>query len=161
MFKMFKKKSDNAISLSSVCDGEVVDLSKVEDPVFSERMMGDGFAMIPSKGEIVSPFNGEVTLLVDTKHAVTLKDENDLEVLIHIGIDTVNLAGKCFETFVKTGDKVNKGDTLIKFDIDGIKEAGYKISTPVIVVNTDDYSNINISKDGYVSALEDVLCIEK
>ncbi len=162
MLKLFGKgKESNTLELLSVCEGEVIELSQVEDPVFAEKMMGDGFAIIPSVGEIVSPFDGQVELLIDTKHAVTVKSNDGIEVLIHVGIDTVNLGGTHYEAFVSTGDAVKKGDTLLKFDIKGILNAGYKITTPVIVVNTDEYNSMIITKPGNVKALDNVLSITK
>ncbi len=164
MFKLFgknKEAENKGLGLLAVCDGEVIELSAVEDPVFAEKMMGDGFAMIPSTGEIVSPFDGQIELLIDTKHAVTIKSNDGLEVLVHVGLDTVNLGGTHFEALVNTGDTVKKGDTLLKFDIQGILNAGYKITTPVIVVNTEEYSDMTITKKGSVKALESVLSINK
>ncbi len=149
------------IELLSVCDGEIIELTAVEDAVFSEKMMGDGYAIRPSKGEIVSPFDGEVDLLIDSKHAVTITSTEGVQVLIHVGIDTVNLAGEHYEAFVQTGDKVKKGDTLIKFDIPAIENAGYKTTTPVIVVNTDEYKSMEITNLKATKALESVLKIVK
>lgn len=157
MFNIFKGKE---LVLDSVCNGEVIKLENVEDPVFAEKMVGDGFAQIPSEGVIYAPFDGEITLFMDTKHAITVKDSSGLEVLIHVGIDTVNLKGECYEGVVNTGDSVKKGDVILKFDIEAIKAAGYKITTPVIVTNTDDYKGMEIVKTGNVSALESVLKIK-
>ncbi len=161
MFKMFGKKKDDSIQLPAVCNGEVIDLSEVNDPVFSEKMMGEGYAINPTKGEIVAPFDGEVSLVFDTKHAITVKDANGLEVLIHVGLDTVNLKGKCFDAKVSTGDKIKKGDILSTFDIEGIKNEGFATTTPVIIVNTDDYATFDFVKKGNISALENVLNINK
>ncbi len=157
--KLFGK--NNGLVLPAVCDGEVVELSQVSDPVFAEKMMGEGFAIIPSKGEIVAPFDGEISLVIDTKHAVTIMSKDGLEVLIHVGIDTVKLNGKHFENKVSTGDSVKKGDVLTVFDIEGIKSEGYSITTPVIIVNTDEYSSFEFANKGNISALENVLNINK
>ncbi len=159
--KLFGKKDNNKLEVSAVCNGEVIDLSQVDDAVFAEKMMGDGFAMNPSKGEIVAPFDGEISLLIDSKHAVTVKSNDGVEVLIHVGIDTVNLGGKHYDAKVNTGDKVKKGDVLVTFDIPAIQAEGYKITTPVIVVNTDEFSGMEITKKGDVTALESVLNINK
>ncbi len=164
--KLFGKKNEevekhNGLTVASVCEGEAIELSKVEDPVFSEKMMGDGFAMNPSKGEIVAPFDGEITLVTDTKHGITVKSQDGVEILIHVGIDTVNLGGKHFDAKVNTGDQVKKGDVLVNFDIPAIQEAGYKTTTPVIVVNTDEFASMELIKKGNVNALETVLNINK
>ncbi len=156
--KLFGK--NNKIQLASVCDGEVIELSEVSDPVFAEKMMGDGFAINPTKGEIVAPFDGEVSLVIDTKHAITVKAENGMEVLIHVGIDTVKLNGKHFETKVNTGDKIKKGDVLSVFDIEGIKSEGYPTTTPIIIVNSDDYESFEFENKGNISALQNVLNIK-
>lgn len=160
MFKMFGKKDDE-IQVAAVCNGEVIELSQVPDPVFAEKMMGDGFAMNPSEGKVVAPFDGEISLVVETKHGITVKADNGLEVLIHVGIDTVNLNGEYFDAKVNTGDKVKKGDVLVTFDIPAIQAAGYKTITPVIVVNTEDYKSMELIKRGNVSALDSVLKINK
>ncbi len=157
--KLFGKKS--GIELLAVCDGEVIELSQVSDPVFAEKMMGDGYAINPTKGQIVAPFDGEISLVIDTKHAITVKSDDGLEVLIHVGIDTVKLNGKHFDVKVNTGDAVKKGDVLSTFDIEAIKAEGYPITTPVIVVNTDEYSSFEFANKGNISALQNVLNINK
>lgn len=156
---LFNKKKKEII-LSSVCNGEVIKIEDVQDPVFSQKMVGDGFAQVPSEGIIYAPFDGEVALFMDTKHAIALKDEDGLEVLIHVGIDTVNLKGAPFTGVINTGDKVKKGDVILKFDIKAIEEAGYQITTPVVITNTDKYNGMQLEKTGNVNALEEVLKIK-
>lgn len=126
---------DEKMTIDAPINGEIVDLASVNDQVFSQKMMGEGFAVIPSDGALVSPVAGEVAMLFETKHAIGIKCDNGLEILIHIGIDTINLKGEMFESFVKTGDKVQLGQKLITFDLAGIKAAGYDPTTMVVVTS--------------------------
>lgn len=122
--------------------GEAVDLSRVDDKVFSEGFMGKGVAVIPTEGIAVSPVNGTVTTLTKSKHAVSVTSDEGIEVLIHIGIDTVKLKGKHFTNLVNAGDKVKVGDPLIRFSIEDIKNEGFDIITPVIITNTSEYLDV-------------------
>ena len=119
--------------------GQVKPLSQATDPVFSSGVMGQGVVIEPSQGELVSPVNGTVTVLFPTKHAVGIVSEEGVEMLMHIGMDTVSLDGKCFKAHVEQGDKVVVGQQLISFDMDVIKEAGFVTETPVIITNQDDF----------------------
>ncbi len=119
--------------------GQVKPLSQATDPVFSSGVMGQGVVIEPSQGELVSPVNGTVTVLFPTKHAVGIVSEEGVEMLMHIGMDTVSLDGKGFESHIKQGDKVVVGQQLISFDMDVIKEAGLVTDTPVIITNQDDF----------------------
>lgn len=119
--------------------GQVKPLSQATDPVFSSGVMGQGVVIEPSQGELVSPVNGTVTVLFPTKHAVGIVSEEGVEMLMHIGMDTVSLDGKGFETHVEQGDKVVVGQQLISFDMDVIKKAGLVTETPVIITNQDDF----------------------
>ena len=123
----------------SPLDGQVKPLSQATDPVFSSGVMGQGVVIEPSQGELVSPVNGTVTVLFPTKHAVGIVSEEGVEMLMHIGMDTVSLDGKGFEAHVEQGDKVVVGQQLISFDMDVIKEAGLVTETPVIITNQDDF----------------------
>lgn len=122
--------------------GQVLPLSEAGDKAFSEGLLGKGAVIIPEVGEVHAPFDGTVVTLFPTKHAIGLISDKGTEVLIHVGIDTVQLDGKYFESFVKQGDKVTKGQKLLSFDIAGIEAAGYSVQTPVIVTNTPDYQDI-------------------
>lgn len=122
--------------------GKVMPLSDVADGVFSEGMLGAGAAIEPTSGEVKAPCNGEISMVFDTKHAIGLVTEDGVELLIHVGIDTVQLDGKCFDVKVQAGDKVKTGDLLSVVDLEGIKAAGYRTVTPVIVSNTEDYSDV-------------------
>ena len=119
-------------------------------------VLGKGIAVIPSKGEVVAPCDAVVETVFDTKHAVGLSTESGMELLIHIGINTVELNGKYFTSHVQQGDKVKKGQLLVEFDIDHILQEGYNLETPVIITNTKDYSNINTNtnKDNVVLVAE-------
>ena len=119
--------------------GQVKPLSQATDPVFSSGVMGQGVVIEPSQGELVSPVNGTVTVLFPTKHAVGIVSEEGVEMLMHIGMDTVSLDGKGFEAHVEQGDKVVVGQQLISFDMDVIKKAGLVTETPVIITNQDDF----------------------
>ena len=131
--------SSAPVTITSPLAGEVKELSQATDPVFAQGLMGRGVVIVPSQGELVSPVNGRVTVFFPTKHAIGILSDEGVEILIHIGMDTVNLEGKGFEGYVSQGDKVKVGDKLISFDIDMIKKAGYVTETPVIITNSDKY----------------------
>ncbi|GEL08475.1 PTS sugar transporter subunit IIA [Salisediminibacterium halotolerans] len=130
-------QADGKDSLASPATGEVVSITEVPDPTFSEKMMGDGLAVKPSEGIISAPVHGEIMQLFPTKHAVGIKTVNGLEVLIHIGIETVNMQGEGFKAFVQEGDKVAKGDKLIEFDMDLVNEKAESTITPMVITNGD------------------------
>ncbi|MBP0984514.1 MAG: PTS transporter subunit EIIC [Oscillospiraceae bacterium] len=138
--------------LSAHMNGIAVPLSEVEDDVFSQGILGDGAAIRPEDGNLYSPCSGVVQMVADTKHAVGILSDGGAEILLHIGIDTVNLGGKYFTAHVKEGDRVNTGDLLITFDIDEIKTAGYNTVTPMLIGNTDDYSEVSLAAEGKVAA---------
>lgn len=128
--------------LLSPLDGEVIALRNVKDEAFALGAIGQGLAINPSSGRVVAPFDGTVTALFPTKHAIGLTSDNGMEVLIHIGLDTVQLEGEHFTSHVAQGDKVKRGDLLMEFDIKAIKDAGYEVQTPVVITNKDDYLDI-------------------
>ena len=136
MFDIFKKKKEIVAPLS----GESVPLEKVPDEAFSQKMIGDGISIIPSDGHLVSLFDGMVVRVFDTKHAYVLKSDDGIEVLIHIGIDTVKLNGEGFDNRVSNGQKVKKGDLLSIIDFDFISKQGLPIFTPVIFTNMDQFN---------------------
>ncbi|MPM18359.1 PTS system beta-glucoside-specific EIIBCA component [bioreactor metagenome] len=117
-------------------------LKEVKDETFASEMMGKGVAIKPIEGKVVSPINGTVETIFKTKHAIGLRSSDGVEVLIHIGIDTVQLEGKHFTSYINDGDEVKVGDTLIEFDMEAIKKEGYELVTPVIVTNTVDYLEV-------------------
>lgn len=122
--------------------GEVMPLSTAQDKAFAEGLLGKGVLIHPSVGEVVAPFDGTVATLFPTKHAIGLVSDHGLEVLIHVGLNTVELNGEHFESFVKQGDHVKKGQKLLTFDIEAIKAAGYPVETPIIITNSHDYAQI-------------------
>ena len=130
--------------------GTAIELSQVEDGVFSEGMLGQGAAIEPSEGKVYAPFDGEVNMVFDTKHALGLTSSDGIELLIHIGIDTVQLNGQYYNIHVNDGDKIKAGDLLAEFDIEAIKSAGYRTVTPVIITNSDDYTSFNLLKTGSI-----------
>ena len=140
--------------------GMVIPLEKVEDEVFSEGILGKGVAIEPEIGEVKAPCDGVISNTVDSKHAIGLKSDDGFDILIHVGIDTVNLKGEFFEYIVQEGDKVKKGDTLIKFNIEEIKKAGYSVVTPMVISNTDEFSDIKIISSGRIKATESLLEID-
>lgn len=143
--------------LGACLTGKMLLMNEVEDEAFAGRMLGDGVAIEPTVGELVAPADGEITMVFDTKHAVAMTTTDGAEILMHIGIDTVKLEGQHFETFVNDGDQVKKGQTLIKFDIPAIKAAGYKVTTPCIVTNWEDYSTLRPLKTGDVKTGDDFI----
>ncbi|MDU5110853.1 MAG: beta-glucoside-specific PTS transporter subunit IIABC [Clostridium sp.] len=138
------------IALSTPVEGEVIPLSEMNDDVFAEELMGKGMAVIPTVGKVFAPFDCTVESLFKTNHAIGLKDENGVELLIHIGIDTVKLEGKYFNSHIKQGDVVKAGDLLIEFDKEAIKNAGYDITTAVIVTNTANYMDVLGTEKTYI-----------
>ena len=144
----------------SVADGEVINIEDVKDPVFSQKMMGDGFAVEPENGHIVSPVAGKVTSVFPTKHALGLVTDNGLEVLVHIGLDTVSLEGKPFEVKVSEGQTVAAGDLLVEADLDAIRAAGRETSTIVVFTNADAIKSIKVEHTGKLVANAPVATVE-
>ena len=140
MFDFFKKKKkpEKKVSIANPVNGKVVKLEEVPDPVFAEKMVGDGFAVMPEEGEVFAPVSGEVTLQPDGYHAIGIKTEEGLEVLVHFGLETIELKGEGFTPHVKVGDKVNKGDKVLSVDIGKIKDKVPSIITPCIVANLEE-----------------------
>ena len=144
----------------SVADGKVINIEDVKDPVFSQKMMGDGFAVEPENGHIVSPVAGKVTSVFPTKHALGLVTDNGLEVLVHIGLDTVSLEGKPFEVKVTEGQTVAAGDLLVEADLDAIREAGRETSTIVVFTNADAIKSVKVEHTGKLAANAPVATVE-
>lgn len=144
MFKFFnqKKKEENLVAPLT---GKVISLEEVPDPVFSKKMMGDGLAIIPEDGLLLSPVKGKVLQILPTKHAIAILSDYGAEILIHIGLETVSMKGEGFNTFVQAGDKVVFGQKLISFDIELIEEKAKSIVTSVIITNGE---YVGISKRG-------------
>lgn len=143
--------------VSSPVKGEVVALETVRDEVFSSGAMGKGIAIMPTEGVVYAPFDGEVVTVYQSKHAIGLRSHSGVEVLIHVGLDTVQLGGQHFESFVTDGQQVTEGDVLVKFDLEAIAQAGYDTITPVIVTNTGNYLDVLPTHSGIVEPNHGVL----
>lgn len=152
---------DKISTILAPIEGYACPLREVNDPTFGQEILGKGIAIKPSKGRVVSPIDGTVELVFDTKHAVSITGDSGEEILIHIGIDTVNLKGKYFTTHVKAGDKVKAGDLLVEFDMEQIKESGYDTITPIIICNSGEYKEINAIPSKEVKELDDIINIKK
>lgn len=147
--------------LFSPVSGTLKPLKDVNDPTFSEGILGKGIAIVPSEGKVYAPFDGTVSTMIDTKHAVALTDAEGMEVLIHIGLETVRLGGKYFDAKVKTGDRVKKGELLIEFHLDEIKQS-FDTITPVILSNADDFAEMKVLKEtGNIMAGEAIWKVKK
>lgn len=151
------KVSDNVIC--APVKGNVIALDAIPDATFAAGVLGDGVGIEPEEGLVVSPVDGEISTVVDSKHAVGISGPKGMELLIHVGVDTVNMKGEGFECFVKEGEKVKAGQKLIAFDIDKIRQAGYSSTTAVLLTNSDDYSNFTVKKVGKTERMEELLSV--
>lgn len=145
--------------ISTPVAGQTLPLSEVKDEAFASGAMGKGIAIEPTEGKVVAPVNAEVSALFPTKHAIGLKTNEGVEILIHVGMDTVQLDGQGFEAKVKAGDKVEAGQVLIEFDMEAIKEAGYSTVTPVIVTNASDYLDVLTTEEPTVSVKDYLMTV--
>ena len=160
--KLFGKKEEiNPNHVYAPMAGEAVAISEVPDPTFSSGMLGNGIAIKPTSGKVCSPVNGTVDMMFDTGHAVSLVSESGIEILIHVGLETVSLEGKPFKVHVKNGDKVKKGDVLMEADLEAIQAAGLPTITPVLVCNTDDYTTFNVTTGKAVTNADVVIELGK
>lgn len=157
-----KPKADDTTIVSATkldvkpfAKGEVVELNKVNDAVFSTGVMGNGFAIVPTEGKVFAPFAGKVTMVFETKHAIGLRSDNGVEVLVHIGLDTVNLKGEHFNVRIKEGDTIEAGQLLVEFDLEKLKELGYDTIIPFIVTNGAEFAQVTpkLSSDSIEFAL--------
>ena len=158
LFDFLKKKGT---VLGAHMDGECVPLAEVNDPTFSEEILGKGIAVIPSDGKVYAPADGEVSTVFPTGHAVAITTPDGIEILIHLGLDTVKLEGKHFQTRVTTGEKVHKGDLLLEADIEAIAAEGYDCITPMIICNTADYASVEGRTGMRVTHGDDCLEVKK
>lgn len=148
LFDFLKKGEKKSVELYNPVDGEVIPIEEVSDPVFSQKMMGDGYGVEPTNGEIYSPIDGEVVSVFPTKHAVGLKTENGIEVLVHIGVDTVELEGGPFEILVSEGDKVTGETKLANVDLDALKAADKPDTVIIVFTNMDDVESFTLDRNG-------------
>ena len=152
-----EKSVRNSMVLYSHLTGKVVPLEEVEDEVFSSGILGEGIAVEPAEGKLYAPCDGKVDMVFDTKHAVSLVSKEGCEILLHIGIDTVKLDGKYFEAYVTNGQEIRKGDLLISFDIENIRKAGLKTTTPMTICNKADDQTVEIVNTGDISAGDKIM----
>ncbi|WP_250278562.1 PTS sugar transporter subunit IIA [[Clostridium] colinum] len=156
MFSFFKKNKNK--DLKAFLSGKVVPITEVEDEAFASKSMGDGIGIIPTDNKVVAPADGEIALVMkDSKHACALKLDNGMEMILHIGIDTVNMKGDGFECLVEIGDKVKAGQTLITFDPEKIKQAGYSTTSMLVVTGEGNAKNINFKTGFDAKVGEDIV----
>lgn len=159
--KNIQRQSSINIHVGSPLSGQLVSLSDVSDDVFSSGLLGKGVAIKPTKGEVIAPVAGEVVTLLQSKHAIGIQDDNGLEILIHVGIDTVNLNGEHFEAFVKQGDRVEVGDKLVEFDMEGIQGKGFDLITPIILTNHDQFETVELALPQDIEQSELIMTVKQ
>lgn len=152
---IFKRTSSMEASgfpetIGACARGNVIPISEVKDEAFASEAMGKGLAVIPEAGEICAPTDGNVEMVFPTRHAIGLKTKNGTEILIHIGINTVELNGKGFECLVKQGDKVKAGQLIERFDLEALKKDGYDPTVMQLITNTDDYDKVTLENDALI-----------
>lgn len=147
MFGFFKKKNNNTFELKSAISGKSIPLSEVPDQVFAQKMAGDGIAIDPTGDVVVAPCDGKLTLVFKTKHAFALTLDNGVELLVHIGIETVSLNGEGFEQLAEQGTKVKAGTPIIKIDRELIKSKGLSLITPILITNPDAVKTLNTKEN--------------
>lgn len=143
--KLLKKKKRSKQSIIAIQTGEVVDITTVSDSMFAQKILGDGVGIIPENGEIYSPINGKVKMIANTQHAFGLETEEGVEILVHIGLETVELKGDGFDTKVEIGDTVKVGDLLSIVDLNLLKEKKYDIVTPIVITNMDKVDDFKVN----------------
>lgn len=158
MFSLFKKKKK--ISIVAPMTGEIFEIDKVPDEVFAGKMVGDGLAIKPSEGIVVAPCSGKIIQVFPTNHAMGILTPEGVEILIHIGLDTVNLKGNGFKSFVQAGDDVNKGDKLLEVDLEYVIENAKSIISPVIVTNMEKVLSLSIEKGIVQKGIDNIMDIE-
>ncbi|MDZ7547936.1 PTS sugar transporter subunit IIA, partial [Clostridium perfringens] len=154
-----KTPLNNKITISSPLSGKSISLSEVNDETFASGIVGKGIAFEPNEGKVFSPVKGKISTIFKTKHAIGITSEDGVEMLIHIGLDTVELCGEHFTAHVKDGDTISVGDLLVEFDLEKIKAKGYDVVTPLIITNTDNYLEVVPSDNKNVKSGETVLTI--
>lgn len=157
--KMFQSQVNPGIIICSPVNGKIVPIGDVSDPTFADEILGKSVAVIPQANRVVAPVNGTVQVMFETGHAVSIVSDEGTELLIHIGIDTVKLKGQFFKVYVKSGDKIKKGDTLIEFDEAQIKSAGYDTVIPIVICNSESYSKVEGTQAGPIKELEQLIVL--
>jgi len=159
--KMLKGQGSNQSVIYSPTAGTIVSLKDVEDPVFAGEMMGKGVAILPEVGQVVSPVAGEIEIVFPTKHAIGLKSDVGASLIVHIGLDTVELKGEHFTAHVKVGDRVEVGDLLVTFDKEAILAAGYQLVTPIVVTNSAEYETVTATTNDVIAEKEELIYLTK
>ncbi|MDQ0362418.1 PTS sugar transporter subunit IIA [Breznakia pachnodae] len=160
MFKLFRKK-DIDYNIYSPVNGKQIALEEVNDKVFASKMMGEGVAFQNIDGVVIAPCDGEIVMVPDSKHAVGMKALCGIELLLHIGLDTVKLKGEGFEVLVKVGDRISKGDSLVKVDLEFMNSKGIDLTTPMIITDADDKGITVIGNDSVRKGENIVIEVEK
>ena len=140
--------------------GDAIALEEVKDATFASGVLGKGFAIVPKEGKVYAPFDGTLDLVYDTKHALGMTSKDGIEVLIHVGLNTVELNGAHYTAHAATGDTIKKGQLLLEFDIDAIKKAGYDVTTPVLITNPDQFAEVQVEKTGAIHAGEKAIGVK-
>lgn len=157
MFGLFKKDKKVIKQFCSVVDGKSIDLSQVEDDMFSNRTLGDGIAIIPSSDEFVAPCDGKILMITETKHAFVVENKDGIQILVHIGLDTVKLKGRGFQFYCKEGEEVRQGKLLLKLDRNLLKEEGYSDVTMMVIPELNGHNIKACYKEIFVEAGKSVL----
>ncbi|BEP29073.1 PTS sugar transporter subunit IIA [Helicovermis profundi] len=157
MLGIFKKN----IVLISPIEGDIIELSKVDDEVFSKKMVGDGLAIKPSNGKVYAPISGKLIQVFSTKHAYSILSDQGVEILIHLGIDTVELNGQGFKNYKNSGDTIKKGDLIAEMDLDFIKSKGKSTVSPIVITNYDNYKKISIESGKSIALKTEIIKITK
>ncbi len=165
--KVFSKREEEEILektekgvIYSQTEGEIIPIEQIEDSVFSQELLGKGCGIKPAIGKIFAPFDGEVVMLAETKHALGLKNAEGIELLVHVGIDTVEMQGKGFTPQIDAGQKFKCGEVLLTFSIPEIEKAGYQTTLAIVVTNSESYDRIELLKQGTCKQSEKMLCVE-
>jgi len=156
-----EKNDETRITILAPLEGEAIPVTQVDDPTFSEEMLGRGVAIRPAAGRVVSPVSGTVTQMFDTSHAVSLTSDDGVEILIHVGLNTVKLKGSHFTVHAKDGDSVKPGDLLLEFDSAAIAGAGYDTVTPVVICNSDDFGGFEANTGKSVTEGDEIIYLAR
>lgn len=164
LFDKFKKEEKVAvefpITMKATAEGELVAMKDIPDPVFSQGMVGPCVGIEPSKGTVAAPCDGKISTLSDTLHAFGMEVPGGVQLLVHIGIDTVNMKGEGFKAFVKAGDTVKAGQPIVEVDLDKVREAGHPTVIMTIVPNAGEFKNVSFKEQGQVAFSDDLITIE-
>ena len=152
---------DNSIKIGAPISGRLVSIKEVSDPTFGEEILGKGAAVIPDDGKVYAPADGTVSTVFPTGHAVAMATDDGVEILVHVGLDTVKLDGKHFTIHAQEDQKVKKGDLLLEVNLEQVKAEGYDTITPIVICNSDDFAEIKMAQPGEVAHGDDILTLQK